>query len=73
MWPWGVWNDGRTKHSTTTATAPQLHTAVLSGLPGALPSGADYRLEDFEGGANLAADPTLAAFSWAMGTYKYVR
>lgn len=45
---------------------------MLSSLPGALPSGADYRLEDFEGGANLAADPTLAAFSWAMGTYKYV-
>lgn len=43
---------------------------VLSSLPGVLPSGADYRLEDFEGGANLAADPTLAAFSWAMGTYK---
>ena len=45
---------------------------MLSSLPGVLPSGADYRLEDFEGGANLAADPTLAAFSWAMGTYKYV-
>lgn len=43
---------------------------MLSSLPGVLPSGADYRLEDFEGGANLAADPTLAAFSWAMGTYK---
>lgn len=45
---------------------------MLSSLPAALPSGADYRLEDFEGGANLVADPTLAAFSWAMGTYKYV-
>ena len=43
---------------------------VLSSLPTILPPSNTYALVDFEGGANTAAQPTLAAFSWAMGTYK---
>ncbi|GAB5037449.1 Hypothetical protein NocV09_08000030 [Nannochloropsis oceanica] len=43
---------------------------VLSSLPNLLPPSNTYVLVDFEGGANTAANPTLAAFSWAMGTYK---
>lgn len=44
---------------------------MLSSLPSALPAGlADYKLVDYEGGAKLKEEATLAAFSWAMGTYK---
>jgi hypothetical protein len=43
---------------------------ALSSLPHALPPAFTYVLKDFQGGAHIAADPTLAAFSWAMGTYK---
>lgn len=57
-------------HRQTVSPKTPISPSVLSSLPSALPASADYQLVDFEGGAKLKEEATLAAFSWAMGTYK---